>query len=156
MKKSMLFIVCVLSAFGAAFAQKPGATGAQDMSETGAIVEATLAETVPVDAEITAADPYVYCEIGSESVKLLGRSFYAYQLYGNSDRKAYILNDDGTKMVFRKNIGIINELSFRGWELAEVYVTVEGDGDDTASYTHFILKKRLSALSQEELTALRQ
>lgn len=154
MKKVILSIACLWFVVGTAFSQEPSLDNVPSDIPIPNITPEPKGDSLPDASQLNPlSDYYVYCETEEKSQNLFGKAFYAFITFGASHGQLYLMNDDGTKMVFTDTLSVLNELSFRGWELADVYVIDKETVDKTYSKEKYLLKKRFSQLSEEERTA---
>lgn len=154
MKNIILVITCLWFAVGTAFSQEPSVADVPTNLDIPNIAPELKADSLPVATQLNPfPDRYVYCEIEGKSQNLFGKAFYAFITFGASHGQLHLMNDDGTKMVFTDTLSVLNELSSRGWELADVYVIDKEMAGKTYSQEKYILKKRFSDLSGEERDA---
>lgn len=154
MRKVILSIACLWLAVATAFSQDPYMADVPTNPDIPNLAPELKADSLPVALQLNPLPThYVYCEIEEKSQNLFGKAFYAFITFGASHGQLYLMNDDGTKMVFTDTLSVLNELSSRGWELADVYVIDKETVDKASTKEKYLLKKRFSELSEEEHAA---
>lgn len=94
---------------------------------------------------------YIYCKIVGYAArinKVEVRIDFGQEVDRRADR--FFLDENGERVKFNSMIDALNRLAEDGWEFVQAYVVID-DGDSTV---HWVLKREVTGLSDEEKAGL--